>query len=52
MQVVKYAWLTLIVDHALNDDLINYLTLAFQLFRIECRLRTLVDDKPLLHHLD
>ena len=23
-----------------------------QLFRIECSLRTLVDDKPLLHHLN
>ncbi len=27
------------------------LTLALQLFHIERRLRTLVDDKPLLHHL-
>ncbi len=36
------------IDHSV----ITYtLTLAFQLFRTEYRLRTLVDDKPLLHRL-
>ena len=56
VRVVDEAWEKLyrekwILPRWLNHSQMWTLTLMFQLFRIECRLSTLVDDKTLLHHL-